>query len=220
MFRWWHRAVYNSHILLRSWLALRHRDAILVPDDVEAVIEAVYGDDRRPREMPGPLSDAWESTREELEKALGRHRDEAQMRWIGSPSFGGQLWHLTGNTLDEDAPEFHQAHRALTRLASPTVSAVLLFGDEGTAYYDSAHREVVGIGQPPSVELTKRLLLRSVNISDRRVVFQLLDQSPPANWLRSPFLRDHRAVLLNQRACLRSIFSDECRLGERSQLNI
>ena len=128
---------------------------------------------------------------------MGRYREEAQVRWIGSPSFSGQLWHITGNTLDEDTPEFHQAHRALTRLASPTVPAVLLFGNEGTAYYDAACREIVDLGQPPSVEVTKRLLLRSVNISDRRVVFQLLEQSPPANWLRSPFLRHHRAVFLD-----------------------
>ena len=190
-------AVYNAHILLRSWLALRHRDAVLVPDDVETIIEAVYGDDRMPDGLPGALSDAWESTREELEAAMGRYREEAQVRWIGSPSFSGQLWRITGNTLDEDTPEFHQAHRALTRLASPTVPAVLLFGNEGTAYYDAACREMVDLGQPPSVEVTKRLLLRSVNISDRRVVFQLLEQSPPANWLRSPFLRHHRAVFLD-----------------------
>ena len=195
-------AVYDQHILLRSWLALRHRAAVLVPDDVETIIETVYDDDRRPDGLATPLMEAWERTREEGEAASRTYRDEAQVRWIRPPSFGGQLWRLTENTLNEDAPEFHPGHRALTRLASPSAPAVLLFGNEDAAYLDSARRETVDPGQPPSVEITKRLLMRSVTISDRRVVFQLLRQSPPAAWRRSALLRHHRALFLDEgRVC-------------------
>ena len=160
-------AVYDSHILLRSWLALRNRDVIRVPGDVERIIETVYNDDHGPGDLPEALIEAWEQTRAALETAMARLRDEARHRWIGPPSYTGQLWRLTNNVLEEDAPEFHRAHQALTRLAAPSVSAVLLFGNAEDVALDTALNETVDMNQPPNLETTRRLLMRSVSISDR-----------------------------------------------------
>ena len=49
----------------------------------------------------------------------------------------------------------------------------------------------------PSIDTTKRLLRRSVNISDRRVVFELLKEAAPAGWRRSALLRNYRTIFLN-----------------------
>ena len=190
-------AVYDSHILLRSWLALRNRDVIRVPGDVERIIETVYNDDHGPGDLPEALIEAWEQTRAALETAMARLRDEARHRWIGPPSYTGQLWRLTNNVLEEDAPEFHRAHQALTRLAAPSVSAVLLFGNAEDVALDTALNETVDMNQPPNLETTRRLLMRSVSISDRRVVSQLLEQPPPRVWRRSGLLRNHRAIFLD-----------------------
>ena len=192
-------AVYDAHILLRSWLTLRQLDMVRVPDDVEAIIEAVYDDRCEPEGLSEALAEAWEHTRETLEDAIAGNRDKAQNRWIGSPSYTGQLGRLAGNITEEDAPELHQAHQALTRLASPSVPVVLLHGDEGTATLDTRLSNSVDMNRSPSLEMTKQLLMRSVTISDRRVVFQLLQQSPPRSWRRSGLLRNHRAVFLNGR---------------------
>ena len=191
-------AVYDEHILLRSWLSLRHRDVIQVPDDVETVVEYVYDDDREPDNLPKPMIEAWEDTREKLTAAMAEYRDEAQRRLIRPASYTGQLWHLTGNVLEEDAPEFHPTHQALTRLAPPSVPAVLLFGDRDATGLDVAHHDAVNTDQPPSLEMTKRLLMRSVTISDRRLVSLLLGQSPPPAWRKSPLLRNHRAIFVNE----------------------
>lgn len=37
-------AVYNEHVLLRSWIVIHDRRSITEPDDVDRLIEAVYGD--------------------------------------------------------------------------------------------------------------------------------------------------------------------------------
>ena len=190
-------AVYDRHVLLRSWLALGHRRTLHVPDDVEAVIEYVYDEDIRPDDLQSPLREEWEETRKNLEAARGRERDEARDRWIRSPSDRGPLWHLTENTREEDAPDFHRAHQALTRLASPSAPVVFLFGSGNRAWLDAAHNEPVDLARTPSVDTIKRLLRRSVNVSDRRVVFELLRQAPPASWRRSALMRNYRAVFLN-----------------------
>ncbi len=192
-------AVYDAHILLRSWLTLRQLDMVRVPDDVEAIIEDVYDDSRGPDGLPEALAEAWEYTREMLEDAMARNRVEAQNRWIGPPSYTGQLWRLAGNITEEDAPELHPVHQALTRLASPSVPVVLLHGDAETAALDSMLSNPVDMNQVPSLETTKRLLMRSVTISDRRMVFQLLKQSPPRSWRRSGLLRNHRVIFLDSR---------------------
>ena len=49
----------------------------------------------------------------------------------------------------------------------------------------------------PSIDMMKRLLMRSANVSDRRVVFHLLEQQPPMSWRRTALLRNHRAVFLD-----------------------
>ena len=190
-------AVYNSHILLRTWLALHDRATIRVPDDVESIIEYVYDDDRHPDDLPEPLRETWVETQKELQKAREEDSGEARIRWIKPPSHGGQLWRLTEDTRDEDAPDFHQAHRALTRLAPPKASVVLLFGTKDRAWLDAAHRESVDTDDVPSIDVMKRLLMRSVSISDRRVVFHLLEQPPPISWQRTALLRNYRAVFLD-----------------------
>ena len=199
-------AVYDEHILLRSWLALRQLGMVRVPDDVEAIIEAVYDDNRGPDGLPEAIAEAWNHTREELNAEMAWHRAEAQARWVRPPSYNGQLWRLAGDITEEDAPEFHPVHQALTRLSPPSVSAVLLHGNSDTAALDSMLSSPLDMNVTPSLEMTKRLLMRSVTISDRRVVFQLRQQSPPRSWRRSRLLRNHRAIFLDSQGT--------CRIGD------
>lgn len=196
-------AVYDEHILLRSWLALQQLGIVRVPDDVESIMEAVYDDNRGPDGLPEALTEAWNLTRKELNAEMERHRVEAQARWVRPPSYTGQLWRLAGDVTEEDTPEFHPAHQALTRLSSPSVPAVLLHGNGDTVALDNMLTSPLDVNGTPSLETTKRLLMRSVTISDRRVVFQLLDQSPPRSWRRSGLLRNHRAICLDSQGTYR-----------------
>ena len=212
-------AVYDSHILLRSWLTLGDRAAVRVPDDVESVISDVY-DDRHPHGLSEPLREAWFETQKELQKAIEEDNEEARVRWIKPPSYTGQLWRLTEDPREEDAPDFHQAHRALTRLTPPSVSVVLIFGTKDRAWLDAAHRESVDVVNEPSIDTMKRLLLRSASISDRRVVFQLLEQLPPVSWRRTALLRNHRAIFLDGDGCSEGIGGYRIRLDPETGLTV
>ena len=190
-------AVYDRHVLLRSWLALSGREGIHVPGDVESIIESVYDDNPKPDGLLCPLGEAWEETLRELQDARDREKREAAARWIKRPSDIRQLWRLTEDAREEDAPDFHEAHQALTRLTSPSSPSVLLHGGPGEAWLDAEHSQPVRLDSPPSTTDARLLLRHSVNLTDRRVVFELLKQAPPAGWRRSPLLRNFRAIFLN-----------------------
>ena len=82
-------SVYDSHILLRTWLTLRDRATVRVPDDVESIIADMYDDDRRPDHLPEQLREAWVETQKELQKAREEDGGEARVRWIKPPSYSG-----------------------------------------------------------------------------------------------------------------------------------
>src|SRR5205823_7520487 len=70
-------AVYDEHVLLRSWLALRDRDVIRVPDDVEPLIEQVYDDAACPQDAPAAVQARWAETKEQLDRARAEQERKA-----------------------------------------------------------------------------------------------------------------------------------------------
>ena len=191
-------AVYDPHVLLRSWITLGDRRTVNLPGDIESVVESVYEDLDVPVELPEALRRAWEETRQGLEQARELHIEEAGRRWIGAPRFGMRPWSLATTELEEDAPEFHAAHRALTRISSPSVTAVLLSGNADEAFLDPAGRIHVDMCRTPDPDTTHALLKRSVNISDRRVVFKILEWNVPSLWRGKALLRLCRALYLDE----------------------
>ncbi|MGH2532270.1 MAG: CRISPR-associated helicase Cas3' [Thermomicrobiales bacterium] len=190
--------VYDEHVLLRSWLALRDRDQIGVPDDIEDLIEWVYDDDRPcPADSDDALPRRWAETQLHQREAIEAERRQAQDRWVKRPDFDGPLWRMTGEARAEDAPDLHAAHQALTRLAEPSVDLVVLYGSEERPCLDAGEQEPVRLGHVPSVADGKRLLRRSVRVSDRLLVYALREREVPSGWRRSSLLCRHRAVVLD-----------------------
>jgi CRISPR-associated endonuclease/helicase Cas3 len=189
------RAVYHAHALLRTWLALDGRSHVRIPDDMDELIEAVYGTVELASGTSSELRAYLEETADAYAATIEHDRDEAHKRWLLQPRHNGFFWDFTSGAREEDAPEFHPEHQALTRLIDPTASIVCLYGPREHPTFDAAGREPVPSGNPPSLALAKRLLRRAVTISDARVVHQLLDRSPPASWLRSALLQHHRLML-------------------------
>ena len=190
-------AVYDAHILLRTWLALRGRQSIRVPDEVADLIEAVYADQSCPPEFVAQWGAAWEETMRARNEAVEAEKREAELRWLRGPRYDGQLWRYTEDPREEDAPDFHQAHQALTRLAPPTVQLVCLYGTLDAPAFDPARTEPVPNERQPGVAVVRRLLECAVPVAHRGVVPLLLAQRPPAGWQRSSLLRHCRLVVLD-----------------------
>ncbi len=190
-------AVYDEHVLLRSWLALKDRAAVLVPDDVEALVEETYGERPCPEGLGPALRARWQETLNTYTATMERDRQEARDRWLRRPGFDGPLWRLTDDAMAEDAPDFHPAHQALTRLADPTVPVICLYRGPAGLTLDSEGREPVDPSVAPDLTVAKRLLARSVPVSSRRLTPKLLGQPVPPGWQQSPLLRHHRLLTLD-----------------------
>lgn len=193
--------VYDPHVLLRSWLALRDKGVVGVPEDIEELIESVYDERACPDGVSQALRACWEETRRRHEGEEEAERQEARDRWLKSPNYSGALWRMTEDPREEDTPEFHRAHQALTRLSEPTVEVVCLFGSVDRPFLDEALTEPVNLTERPSADLSRRLLLRSVGVAHWGVVYDLLAKEAPSGWRHSPLLRRHRLVTLDAARC-------------------
>lgn len=181
--------VYDAHVLLRTWWLLRDRDALMIPDAVQACIDAVYSDDEPVRlVLHQELEEFWLITRAEMDEKRAAERREALDRRLRAPSGSALLTDFVRHPREEDAPDLHPAFQAVTRLAEPSIAAVVI--DDGSPLIPEEDDRL-------SRDRVKALLLHSINISAPRGVQALRTESPPAAFAVSSALRRHRLVRLD-----------------------
>lgn len=181
--------VYDHHVLLRSWMVLKDREKIAVPQDVEPLVEAVYGEQADLSHLSEPLRGRLEQTRVVLDSKRERHRNQAASHLVGAPDPKQDLLLQKNQQLEEENPEVHQVIQALTRLSEPSVPVVLLPQTEVSS---------VDLTTEPNRRQMLYLLGRSVTLTHGGVVPLLLKRETPAGWRMSPLLRHHRLMVLNQ----------------------
>jgi len=193
-------AVYDRHVLLRSWLALNKYSSIRVPEDVEELIEAVYGEDDCSGDLPEKLRQDWRDSLAKHEEQLERERSEAAERWIKNPDYTGEIWRMTYEPREEDDPGLHPAHQALTRLGGLDISAICLYCKDEKPYLDASWSQYVSSQASPDIETVKKLLRNSVRLSRRGLALSLIDKGRlvPKAWRESPLLRHHYLLCLNE----------------------
>jgi len=186
--------VYDSYILLLSYLSLANRDLLCFPEDIPRLIEEVYGGRGIPAPSPAfaeALHEAWG----EMDREMRSARFKAQSVLVPTAdtepvSFFGSF----SKELEEDNPEIHRSLQALTRLAEPSVQVVCLRKSSDQPFLrDDDAREVDMTGLPEG-EMIAELLRRSLSITDKRVVFQLLAKEAPQAWRKCAPLRHHRLL--------------------------
>jgi len=176
--------VYDRYILLRTWLALRGRDRIEVPTEIELLVEAVYGDSVL------TFGDGWEVPLEQARAQMNFSRSESEKvaghLLIDKPKNPSDLIEQFNDQLaDDDDPEVHRTVRATTREGDPSLSVVML--PEQTSLCDK-----------PGISEVRKLLDCSVKLSHRGL-FQLLLQEGecPRQWAKSAHLRYARLLRLD-----------------------
>lgn len=180
-------AVYDEHILLRTWLQLRGRPGIALPGDVADLVDAVYADDDTPPVGLEPaLETRWAATHARLREAQASLEGAALHARIRKPEPGQFLADLANLSLEEDRPDLPRVAQALTRLAEPSVPLILLGPGETLPSADQL-----------TFERVRDLLERSLTVSGwyARVLREAL--SVPPAFARKAALRDHRPVWLD-----------------------
>jgi CRISPR-associated endonuclease/helicase Cas3 len=192
-----HTAVYEQHLLFRTWLALREREFLAIPDDIDTLLDSVYRDEPEPSSLSEAEQSLWRETKQKLDQHRVAERAIAQDRYLRSPGSSMAVWELAEPAYAPDDPEQSQ-FLAVTRLTEPSIRVVFLEQDSSGS--DRANIpglvESIPLDRTLSLEQVRRCLYRSVTISDRRVVEKLGAVPPPTAFRNSPLLSEHRLVLL------------------------
>lgn len=195
--------VYERYVLLRSFLKLRdlQANAIRLPDDIDALVEAVYCEEDSLSNLDATWGESLRESRQEIET---RRREDAQKAFgrpgmndgvvIEQPAFESlgpsQFFDRCQRCLDEENPIKHKFLRAATRLTKPTVQLVLWSESDGPCDPE--------IEIPPSFDEAKRILGRSVSVQHQGVVRYCQNQPEPKGWRKSGLLHFHRVVTLDE----------------------
>lgn len=186
-------AVYDAHLLLRSYLVLKDEPALVIPDRVEALIEAVYKEAPPPEELSHALTTFWMKTVAELQVSDAKDRRKAGIREI--PKIDADLIDLRQMAFDDESEEIHTAHQAMTRLGGPSVEVVCLYERDGRAFLTPTNTEPVKLGVKPGRNGVLALLGRSLRLSfDPGLVKQILALPVPPEWEATAHLRRHRLL--------------------------
>jgi CRISPR-associated endonuclease/helicase Cas3 len=179
---WW-GAVYREDVLLRTWILLRTKTKLTLPDEIDILVQAVYEEQV---EIP-------EALQGRLDKALlngdGKtiaHTGEANQAIIGFPDDASWNDPARFVLFDEDAPGVHRTLMAKTRLGDDSAVVIPLWAEDG---FDPE--------KTPNFAQAKAWFLRAVSLSRKGIVKKLQRQGIPEGWKKSPLLRNSFPLLLN-----------------------
>lgn len=179
---WW-GAVYREDILLRTWCLLQQKQNLILPDEIDVLVQAVYDEQ----------ADVPESLRERLDKALAdgdgvaiANTGQAHQAIIGLPDDAS--WNDPARFVlyDEDQPGVHRTLTAQTRLGEDSVVVIPLLPDDG---FDPV--------VTPDFAQTKRWYLQAVSLSRKGVVRKIKAHGVPEGWKKSPLLRNCFPLMLD-----------------------
>jgi len=192
-------AVYDLHVLLKSWLTIKDSDSIQIPEDVEKLIENVYSEEDCPTNLTEELEEMWKKSKDKLEQDKEDEKGEAYERWIKWPGFTQEIWKISSEPREEDNPELHNKHQALTRLTGISANVLCLYGDMGQPYLDIERQQPLDILGKPDKMTTKELLMHVIHVSHRGLVNNIIDegQQMPTAWLKEALLRHHHILFFN-----------------------
>lgn len=202
--------VYQPYILLQTWRLLRTKESVHLPEDVEAWVEAVYGEGQEGEPFAQKLKQKMEEERLSLKAAAGRPLmpppdiDDGVLDAIRAG---------TRVTLSDDEEDCQK----LTRLGEPTISLVCLHSTQTGLSFTPDGSDPFNEEREPDRETVRRLLAHSVRMESWRWQ-HYRDASPtPKCWADVAVLRDCRLARLRDgvlECCGRRLVLDQ-RMGVR-----
>lgn len=187
-------AIYARFVLLRSLIVLKARVSVSLPEELETLVEQVYGN---------VLFSVDKDIAEDLSasEVVLRNKQEQQALTASNVSINfpdEKPLHQPNAHLEEDAPEAHRKIQAVTRDSDPTIQLILVYRLGDGDYLDPEGKEPLDCTVPPDPKCLKRLLENEVTISRPRCVFHYLSLPVPEGWKKCGMLRYHRMVRLNE----------------------
>ena len=183
--------VYEDFVLRRTLQELEKMNSISIPNDIEPLVEAVY---TSVPALEGKLLDELTSLDQQKRQELNLAKERA---WPESTVADDPFANFRV-PFKEDDPDVAQALRAETRLGEQSVAVICLFGSTGDAYFDRDKTRPVDLQRELSPSDIRALAGRTVKLSTRGLVGELLKLTVP-NTLRSvAILADRRPLFFGE----------------------
>ncbi|MGR3279693.1 CRISPR-associated helicase Cas3', partial [Acaryochloris marina NIES-2412] len=185
--------IYDRHILLRSWLALRNRKSIQLPEETDSLIESVY-------ELSAPIpnslepqhQDDWQSSLADYQaETENSHRAKANKVKLPPARGGNSPDQFTRQGEEDDEATI----AAVTRLGEPSVTTIFLQRTDDGLCLPTKDHQPIDLKARPTLPVIRNLLAHSTRISKKDIVKALLAESNPSGWT-SALLRNCRYVEL------------------------
>jgi CRISPR-associated endonuclease/helicase Cas3 len=185
--------IYDRHILLRSWLTLRQRSHVQLPEETDDLIESVYALDMSIPEGLEPVHrEDWQVSLEKYQtEEAERKRTIANEVKIPPPHAEIKPDQFTYLKKEDD----EGAIAAATRLGEPSVATIFLQRTDAGLVFPGT-QESVDLQARPDLPLIRKLLAHSTRLSKKELVKALLAQENPSTWT-SALLRNCRYVQVN-----------------------
>ena len=185
--------IYDRHVLLRSWLSLRNRDTIQLPEETDSLIEFVYDLEL---EIPANLEDKyvvdWQNS---LDKYQTEEKETKKTKADGiklpPPTANVKPDQFTRRGEEDDDSTI----AALTRLGESSVMTIFLQQTESGLILPKNNYSI-NLEETPKLATIRELLAHSTRISKRGLVHMLMAQKNPEKWA-SALLRHCRYVILD-----------------------
>jgi CRISPR-associated endonuclease/helicase Cas3 len=185
--------IYDRHILLRSWLALRQRPHIQLPEETDALIEPVYDLDRPiPAGLEPIDAEDWAASLEQYKtEEVGAKQTQANEVKIPPPHADTKPDQFTSLKKEDD----ETAIAAATRLGEPSIATIFLQRTEAGLVFPGT-QDSVDLTAKPNLAMIRKLLSYSTRLSKKELVKTLIAQENPKTWT-SALLRNCRHVEVN-----------------------
>jgi CRISPR-associated endonuclease/helicase Cas3 len=190
--------VYERYVLLRTWLALRGRNDIQLPEDIETLVEQVYGE-VEPCPPDAMWAAAFRESKQEMQEARSEAESKARKLLVAPPGDPREMVEQFSMDLaEDDDPTVHPSIQAATRLGPPSVQVVCLCESADGLSLPGEGVIPVSLDSEPDPPLTRDLLDASLPLSHRGLFHALCKLEPPKAWRRNPHLRFHRALVFRE----------------------
>ena len=188
--------IYSPHVLLRSWLTLRTIHQIVIPDDLERLIEAAYDERDCPAEVGESIALEWKESLAKQASLESERSLKASNGLIGGTQMD-VLSNWCDSALEEEDDRVHPALRAVTRDGGPSVT-VAMFYETAEGLSESPDGKAVQILEHLDEAQVELILRRSVSLPRSAVTVAPGKQEEiPKCWKRQSHLRTTRLVRLS-----------------------
>jgi CRISPR-associated endonuclease/helicase Cas3 len=171
--------IYNRHILLRTWLALRDRSSVQLPAEMDDLIESVYLDADAPEDLESVHQQDWQASLEDYKNGETRTKISKANAVKLPPAIPESYPEdfTRDGTKDDD-----NTVAKVTRLGDPTVTTIFLQQtDKGLVFPGTD--EQVEPDRTPDFPTIQRLLAHSTRIGTRGLVQALIaEHKVPPKW--------------------------------------